>query len=315
MIAAPDVDALMAGSLGQWLGEQAVVREAAKAKSNWRYTWGAAALLPLLALLWFGPDWGGQLKFFISAAAAGGVAFWGYMPRAEAIKATKSGINAALAEALGITYAHDCLPGTGFARAKAHRMLPSADRESHEDLWNGDLAGTPFTLHESHLEERRGSGKNRHWVTVFRGPIITLGFGRRFHGTTLVERSGRHKKFGFFGEKDELKLEDGTVLAKADMVHPDFEDAFTIYTTDQTEARYLVHPVYIEKLVALEASFSGQDIRTLFAGGELTVVLKAENMFESGSLDARRDREMVEMCVAQFMAMAGLAGSLNEAPR
>jgi hypothetical protein len=30
-------------------------------------------------------------------------------------------------------------------------------------------------------------------------------------------------------------------------------------------------------------------------------------------LEAARDREMVETCIGQFMAMADLAGSLNEA--
>ena len=315
MIEAPDVDALMTGSLGQWLERQAGVREAAKAKSNWRFTWSAAVLLPVLALLWFGPDIGEQIKMFITAAAGVGAGLWSYAPRAEAIKQTKSGINAALAEALGIAYSHDCGGGPGFTRALAHSMLPSHDRAANEDLWRGQLGGHSFTLHETHLEEQRGSGKNRHWVTVFRGPIITIGFARQFHGVTLLERSGRHKKFGFFGEKDELEMADGTVLAKADMVHPDFEDAFTVFTTDQVEARYLVHPTYIERLIALEASFSGQNIRTLFRDGEITVVLKTDNMFESGSLDARRDREMVEMCVAQFMAMAGLAAALNEAPR
>lgn len=315
MIKAPDVDALMAGSLGEWLNSQAVVRDAAKAKSNWRFTWSAVVLMPLLALLWFGPNWFFQLKLFITFGGVAGAGIWSYNPRGQAIKDTKSGINAALAAALGVTYSHDCLAGQGFERGIACNMLPSHDRAGFEDLWHGELGGHPFTLHEAHLEERRGSGKNRTWVTVFRGPIITIGFARRFHGVTLVERSGRHKKFGFFGEKDELTAKDGTVLAKADMVHPDFEDAFTIYTTDQVEARYLVHPVYIERLIALEASFSGQNIRTLFRDGELTVVLTTENMFESGSLDARRDREMVEMCVAQFMAMARLAAALNEAPR
>lgn len=51
------------------------------------------------------------------------------------------------------------------------------------------------------------------------------------------------------------------------MVHPDFEDAFTVFTTDQTEARYLVHPTYIERLIALENAFQGKDIKTLFKDG------------------------------------------------
>jgi hypothetical protein len=40
------------------------------------------------------------------------------------------------------------------------------------------------------------------------------------------------------------------------------------------------------------------------------VVLRIRQLawkFESGSLDARRDRDTVEICVGQFMAMAGLS--------
>lgn len=309
MIERPDVNALMAGDLGEWLARQEGVREAAKAKSNNRYFLCAIILLPILGFVWFTPL--GEFRFWITGLAAMGAFWWSNQPRAQAKKETKEGINAAIAAALGLEYLHDCEAGPGFERARAHRMFPSHDRAKFEDLWCGDVRGRGFSLHEVHLEERRGSGKNRRWVTVFRGPIITIGYARDFHGTTLLERSGRHQKFGFFGEKDELKV-DGQILQKADMVHPDFEDAFTVYTTDQTEARYLVHPLYIEKLIALEQAFHGQKVRTLFRDSELTIVLETENMFESGSLDARRDREMVEMCVTQFMAMAELAESLND---
>lgn len=312
MIERPNVDALMAGELGQFLQAQVQVRQDARAKANQRYLMSAIGLLPVVGLLLFLPI--GEFKIWASALAGMGAWWWSRQPIMAAKKQTKSGINDAIAGALGLSYSHDCDASHGFLRAHSHRMFPSHDRASHEDLWSGDMAGMPFSLHETHLQERRGSGKSRRWVTVFRGPVITFGFARRFHATTLLERSGRHRRFGFFGEKDELKVE-GQVLEKADMIHPDFEDAFTIYTNDQTEARYLVHPTYIEKLIALEQAFQGQGIRTLFKDSELTVVLKTENMFESGSLDHNMDRAMVQMCVSQFMAMADLCTQLNEPPR
>ncbi|RIV84531.1 DUF3137 domain-containing protein [Aurantiacibacter zhengii] len=312
MIERPDVNDLMAGGLGQFLHGQIAVREDAKASTRNRYFICAVVALPILGFVWFAPL--GDVRFFITAVITMGALWWSRIPINKAKKQTKSGINAAIAQALGLDYQHDCDAGHGFARARAHKMLPSFDRSNFEDLWQGEMAGKPFTLHEAHLEERRGSGKNRHWVTVFRGPVITIGFSRQFHATTLVERAGRHTKLLFFGEKDRLKV-DGQVLDKADMVHPDFEDAFTVFTSDQTEARYLVHPTYIERLIALENAFRGKDIKTLFKDGELTIVLKSENMFESGSLDHNRDREMVETCVSQFMAMADLCAQLNEVER
>ena len=310
MIERPDVDALMAGELGQWLQGQAQVREEARRKSNARFVKAAVVFIPL-AIGVFSLGWTGQFALFLLGIVGIGLGIWAYNPRGEAIKQTKEGINMALAAALGLSFSGTTGAGAGFLRAKTFRMLPGYTRESFEDLWSGQVAGRAFTLHEAHLEQRRQSGKNSHYVTVFRGPIMTIAAGRRFNGVTLVERSGRHKRFGFFGEKEELEA-GGVQLARVDMVNPIFEDEFTVYSNDQVEARYLVHPTYVEKLIALEGAFAGQKIRTLFAEGELTVVLEATNMFESGSMDARRDRELVEQCVTQFMSMAELAGALNE---
>lgn len=310
MIERPDVDALLAGELGQWLQAQAQVREEARAKSNARFVKAAVVFFPsAIGLAALG--WNFQLTAFILFALASGLGIWAYNPRGQAIKQTKEGINTALAAALGLSFSGTTGAGTGFLRAKTFRMLPGYTRESFEDLWSGQVAGRAFTLHEAHLEQKRSSGKSSHYVTVFRGPIMTIAAGRRFNGVTLVERSGRHKRFGFFGEKEELEA-GGVQLARVDMVNPIFEDEFTVYSNDQVEARYLVHPTYVEKLIALEGAFAGQKIRTLFAEGELTVVLEATNMFESGSMDARRDRELVEQCINQFMSMAELAGALNE---
>jgi len=313
VIERPDVDALMAGELGQWLAAQGVVREEARRTSNARFVKAGLIFTPLvIAVLALG--WGGQFTFFLLFVIGAGLGAWAYGPRSAAIQQTKEGINTALAAALGLAYVHQTEAGAGFQRAKTYRMLPGYSRENFEDLWHGELGGHAFALHEAHLEQKRSSGKNTHYVTVFRGPVMTIAAGRSFHGVTLVERSGKHQRFGFFGEKEELEV-DGQVLARVDMVHPGFEDQFTIYSTDQVEARYLAHPTYVEKLIALESAFAGQKIRTLFKDGELTVLLETENMFESGNLDAGRDRELVEECVGQFMAMAELAGALNEARR
>ncbi len=314
MIARPDIDELLGGELGEWLQCQSLVRDESREKSNSPLVMAAFVVLPLAAFLLFGPVFSGTFKLWIIGAACMGAAVWVYAPRAKAIKQTKEGINSALARALGLDYQHDTQPGMGFARAQAFKMLPSFDRSNYEDMWSGEIGGRAFTLHEAELKQRRLNGKNTHYVTVFRGPVMTISSDRQFHGITLLERAGKHRKFLFFGEKDSLTI-GGRELRKVDMVHPEFEDEFTIYATDQTEAHYLVHPAYVEKVIELERAFAGKKIRTLIMDGELTVVLEAKNMFESGSMDAGRDREMIETCINQFMSMAELAAALNQSGR
>jgi hypothetical protein len=316
MIEKPDVDTLMAGPLGDWLKQQAVVREEAKRKSNQRFLIASGIHVPVLGIFWiasmFG-DWSGELKMFLSFAGLAGGGGWAYAPRAKAIKDTKRGINTAIAEALGLNYSDTFEPGHGFELCKAYEMVPTYQRSSFEDLWSGDLGGRAFTLHEAHLEQRRSSGKRTYYVTVFRGAILTIAFDRQFHGTTLVERNKKHQKW-FGGQKDYVTF-GGHRLDCADMVNPEFEDLFTVWSDDQVEARYLVHPRYVERLVEVEKTFKGENVRTLFQGGELVVAIESGNMFESGSLDATEDRARIQTCVDQFMSLVGLCDALNEPAR
>ena len=309
MIQRPDIDALMAGPLGQWLSEQESVREEAK-KSTWNRRFIVLIiLLPLAAFVWitfqieFTPlAWGTVILGFLGFA-------WAQIPVSRAVKAVKVGINDAIAEALDLTYADECEPGQPFNLAKACKLLPNYDRAHFEDQWSGHFDDIPFTLHECKLQKRRGSGKNRRWVTVFRGIVMSVGYSRRFHGTTLLLRDNAHRSF-FGSKKNSIKVIDQQ-LDYAEMTHPDFEDRFDIYTSDQTEARHLIDPLYVERLIALERSYRGEGVATIFHEGSLVVTLKASNMFESGSIEARDDRRRIETTIDQFTHLAELAQELN----
>lgn len=309
MIERPDIDALMAGELGQWLHDQASVRDEARKLASSRRVTVMVTLIPLalLALVFLQLDL--ALILWGSVILGGAGLAWAQMPVSKAVRTVKVGINDALAGALGLQYLHDCEPGMPFQLAKECKLLPSHDRASFEDQWSGHIGDIPFTLHEATLEERRGSGKNRHWVTVFRGIVMSVGYARRFHGTTLLVRNNAYRSF-FGSKKDSIKMID-IQLDYADMTHPDFEDKFDIYTSDQTEARHLIDPLYVERLIAVEASYSGEDVATIFHDGSLVVTLKAGNMFESGSIHARDDRDRIEQTVNQFSRIADLAKGLN----
>jgi hypothetical protein len=312
MIERPDADALLAGPLGQWLSAQNADRDAAKAKARTIRFWGmvAAGAVALLITLMGRFDAGLKFGFFVGAAGFG-IAEWS---KRGVINRLKGGINGAIAEALGLQYSLEMSPGMAFQWAEAFKLLPGYDDSHFEDMWSGEVAGRPFTLHEAKLTEERGSGKSRRTVTVFEGSLMQVGFARQFLGTTLVERQGQRTRFGLFGEKEELDL-GGVRLVRSDMADPRFEDAFTVWSNDQVEARYLVHPEYMERLVAVEQAFAGDNLRALFREGQLLIVLESGNMFESGSLDAEDDRRLLERTIAQFAALADLAAQLNERER
>ena len=310
-----DTQALMQGELGEWLAAQVAMREEAKKKAFNRWFIGGIVLLPLLAFLWFVPFSLGDFKIILSALAVMAVSGWGYMPINAAKRKMKVGINSAIARQFGIAYEHDLTPGGEWEAACTYGLVPGCDRSSFEDRWFGELEGHDFELYEAHLEERRGSGKNRRWVTVFRGAVIQMRFGRNFHSTTLLQRKGKHKKFwGFGGRADHVTFR-GHRLDYVDQVHPDFEDVFEVWSDDQVEARVLIHPTYVEHLLALERAFHGDAVRALFSRGEVIVAVQSGNLFESGSMKAEDDERMVARAAEQFGAMARLALAINQNER
>jgi hypothetical protein len=310
-----NVEHLMQGELGQWLAEQTAMRADAKERAANRWTWGAALLMPVLAFIWFGPESLSGLRMMATLGGGIGVMWWGYQPLAEAKKAIKVGINSAIAASLGIAYDHEVEPGAEFETAKTYGLLPSFDRSNFEDRWYGTLEGHDFNLYEAHLEERRGSGKNQRWVTVFRGVVIRMAFGRPFRSTTLLQRAGKHRKwFGLGGAKDNIQV-NGHRLDRVDQVHPAFAETFAAFSDDQVEARVLLHPSYIEHLLRLETAFGAKELRAIFARGEVILAVEGKDLFESGSLKADEDRMRAEETAEQFAALAGLALAINQTER
>lgn len=310
-----NIDSLMQGGLGTWLAGQADMRAAAKDKAAWRVVWSVLVLLPLLSFLWFAPALPLDLTAFVTAAGIALAGYWTYRPLAAAKQAIKIGINAAIAESFGVAYVAEVEPGPEFEAARTYGLVPDFDRSQFEDRWHGTLEGHGFDLYEAHLEERRGSGKNRRWVTVFRGVIIRMAFGRRFHSTTLLERAGAHRSwFGLGGTSAHVTF-DGHRLARVDQVHPAFGEVFALFSDDQVEARVLVHPSYVEHLLRLESAFGAKELRALFSRGEVIIAVEGRNLFESGALDASSDRARAAEAAEQFAALAGLALAINQNER
>ena len=110
-------------------------------------------------------------------------------------------------------------------------------------------------------------------MTTFQGLLFHIQYPDRFLGRTLIARQGWWK--GFFGDKS---------LQKVDLVAKELEDNFTIYSNDQVEARALLTPDRMERLIALERHFKGGKLRGIFEGDHLTLALEADDQFEAGSV-------------------------------
>jgi hypothetical protein len=217
-----------------------------------------------------------------------------YLPLGKVAKKLKQEYCGAIAEAMGASFQISGFDPPAFPRLTALKLTPGFQRAKFEDLFSGAHKGASYELYEAHLEQRRTDSKGRtHYSTVFRGQLIRMHFPREFLGVTIVRRdAGVFNVFGG-GQLDGKKLE------RVRLVASEFEKAFEVWGTDQVEARYLLHPVMMERLIALETGLHGKRIRCAFEGGDLLVAVEGGNLFEPGDMfkplvDPSRARRIVD---------------------
>lgn len=141
------------------------------------------------------------------------------------------------------------------------------DRYSGKDFFEGIHGKTELHFSLIHAEERYettttetdsdGNTTTRteeHWRDIFKGLFFSADFNKDFRGSTLVRAGKAGMLSNLFGNL--IKLED-----------PRFNDKFRVFSRDQVEARYLLTPRLMERLLELrdrlgsfELSFVGSRI-------------------------------------------------------
>ena len=264
-------------------------RIAAVATFKRRLSIGAPIIVAIVIGLWFGTHEPG-LAF--AAAIFGGfiLSFVAYSPLGKVGLKVKGDYCTAIAQAMDASFAMSGFAPPALERLKALRLLPSYARSTFEDLFHGAYKDAAYDLYEGHLEQRTTDSKGRtHYNTVFRGQLIRMAFPRKFLGVTIIRRDA--SVFNVFGGGEGLK--------KVGLEDPVFEKAFEVWGTDQVEARYLLHPVLMQRLLDLETSFKGKSLRCAFEGGDFLVAIEGGNLFEPGDLfksfnDPSRARRIVD---------------------
>jgi Protein of unknown function (DUF3137) len=245
---------------------------------------------------------------------AGGMYMWGSMALDKLKTQTKMMLIEPVSAEFGIGFELAPTTPQDIHTFRSLGLVPGWDRAKYEDRLTGARNETPFEFFEAHLEEKRtttdSKGRTRTtWVTVFRGQCLVVKFHKQFHGVTKVYRDmgmlNFFAKLGQLGKGEKVKLED-----------PVFEKAFEVYSTDQIEARFILTPDFMERLLGLERAFKGKQVRCAFAGGEMFLACEGKNLLEAGSMyrsmdDLGRVREMLEDFAAIFLLIDAMSHRLT----
>ena len=153
-----------------------------------------------------------------------------------------------------------------------HRIFKDFDSIVAEDEIAGRYRGLPLSIVELTLSH--GSGQDRQ--AVFDGLLVEIGVPRSLSGTTAV--LARHDLIGTL--KDRFAR--GT-LRSVRLEDPAFEQHYQVYGSDQIQARALLTPAFMQRLLALGASMRFGLPGMLAEGNRLLVALPKQsqgNLFE-----------------------------------
>jgi hypothetical protein len=171
----------------------------------------------------------------------------------------------------------------------------SCHRWKSEDEVSGKKNEVKYSLHEAQAfrKERSNSrsfgwapslqilamGMNaagRNQAVIFKGLVVKLDFNKNFAGhTVIIPDSESQILGGLFGESRSRRKKDLVM-----MENPDFENVFSVYSTNDQEARYLITPKLMELVLEAQALL-GAELRLCFSENSLFVTVpQGKDRFE-----------------------------------
>ena len=157
------------------------------------------------------------------------------------------------------------------------------DSYKGDDYVYGKIGSTQVEFSEVHAEYKTttvdSKGRTQtHWHTIFKGLLFSVDFNKHFNVKTYVLTDTAEKMFGFLGKKlQSLNFSRDDLI---NLENTDFEKQFVVYSADQIEARYILSPSLMERILDFKNQ-TKKDIQMSFVDNKLFVVVPyRKNLFE-----------------------------------
>ncbi len=207
----------------------------------------------------------------------------------KAVSGARQTIIDSLARELALTYQRAAAKPESFIELNDWGLFPDHNREAFEDRFNGTYHGAEFDFCEAKLQRVERRGKSTTIRTVFTGYCLHVHFDRSLFGrTVLAPKAANTGLTGFY--RRQIKKRG---VKPVEIVASAFEDRFSVYSTDQTEARYILDPAFLERLIDFEQSFEGTHLRALFEGDHILLAIEGKDLFELSSHEKFTDPVIV----------------------
>lgn len=189
-------------------------------------------------------------------------------------------------------------------------FLSDPDIYNGEDMVTGMIGSTHISFCELHTKDRSTDSRgNTTYTTIFKGVFFIADFNKHFKSQTFVLSDYGERFMGAFGKMlqninfmrpDVIRLED-----------PEFEKHFAVYSNDPVEARYILSPAFMERLLAYKKKTNAK-VQCSFVDNHFYIALPMrENMFEPSLRKSVLQPQMIREHLADLEFCTGIVHDLD----
>lgn len=169
-----------------------------------------------------------------------------------------------------------------------------------DDCITGNYNGLDIKILDLFLERETGSGKNRHTETIFDGVLLECDCNKKFHSTTIVRLDSLNKLMPPKG------------LQRVVLEDPLFEKEFDVFSTDQTESRYILTTAFMNRLLKAQKKL-GIPLTCSFENGKMYVAIhNNKDWFDIDFVkDSFTDIRTFQKILIDFVEVLSVLDTLN----
>jgi len=185
----------------------------------------------------------------------------------------------------------------------------SWNRYHGEDLVSGRHGSTAFRFSEIHVTQVTKRDKTSHTEIVFHGLFFAADFNKSFAGQTLLLPDRAERRIGSLGRVFQ-SVGGGAGLELVELEDPDFERAFLVRSTDPTEARYLLSPSLMRRILAFHDN-TGAQLRLSFTGGTLYLAVPLGSDLFAVPGDGKIEIAQIRAWIGELLFATGIIDDLD----
>jgi len=203
------------------------------------------------------------------------------------------------------------IPMEEFIRSRIFNL--SCDKYSGEDYFRGRIGKTDIEFSEVTAKHRNinGTGKNRSedYTIILKGLFIIADFNKNFKTHTIVLPDTAEKLFGKFGQTlQSVSFGRGELIRLED---PRFEKEFCVYGEDQVEARYILTPSLMERILAYRKKWNSRVYLSFLDSKVYIAIYMYRNLFELRPFKPAADYSFLEENLRFLTLLTGIVEDLN----